>query len=386
MPDAINCSFSDPGAPNECTGSYKTTLDAVEAAGIAVVWSAGNTGPGTSTIRKPKNINTNEVNIMCVGAIDGVSFSGGNNSPIASFSSRGPSDCGGTGSLNIKPEVVAPGVDICSAWLSSIYAIGNGTSWSAPHVTGAIGLLKQAFPNLTGEQIKLAIYNTAIDLGSTGEDNDYGKGLIDVYAAFLSLASIFGLPTQIGNDLVLQNQTINGQEFFLACTIAAGAPSPNGFNISSTGNVTMIAAKEIIFVGDVEIFGELDAFITPFNCEDCPPLLQFRISSKDSSKNDIKTSDVISTKIHNKNFQIGIYPNPLRNFTNIYYILTENTPVKLSISNLYGQVVKELINEYNQPKGNYQIRFDASNLIPGLYFCTITTKDYTASHKFSVIK
>ncbi|MBW8051286.1 MAG: hypothetical protein FVQ77_13275 [Cytophagales bacterium] len=49
-------------------------------------------------------------------------------------------------------------------------------------------------------------------------------------------------------------------------------------------------------------------------------------------------------------------------------------------------MINELANNTNQPKGKYQIRFDAGNLIPGLYFCTITTKDYTASHKFSVVR
>lgn len=82
MPDAISNSWYDPNVTNECTGIYKTTLDAVEAAGIAVVFSAGNSGPGASTITKPKNINTNEVNVFCVGAIDAALYSGGNNNPI----------------------------------------------------------------------------------------------------------------------------------------------------------------------------------------------------------------------------------------------------------------------------------------------------------------
>jgi hypothetical protein len=60
---------------------------------------------------------------------------------------------------------------------------------AAPHVAGAVALLKQAFPNLTGRQILEAIYNTARDLGTVGEDNTYGTGLIDVYAAFLSLGT-----------------------------------------------------------------------------------------------------------------------------------------------------------------------------------------------------
>jgi len=71
---------------------------------------------------------------------------------------------------------------------------------ASPHVAGAIALLKQAFPDLTGTQLKYALYNTAVDLGDPGEDNTYGKGLIDVYAAFLYLANRDSVPpTQITN-------------------------------------------------------------------------------------------------------------------------------------------------------------------------------------------
>ncbi|HEX7356422.1 MAG TPA: S8 family serine peptidase, partial [Ignavibacteriaceae bacterium] len=189
MPDAINNSWYDPDVTNECSGIYKTTLDAVEAAGIAVIFSAGNNGPGTSTITKPKNINTNNVNVMCTAAIDGALYIGGNTNPIASFSSRGPSLCGGTGSLLIKPEVSAPGVNVRSSGTSTGYNLLSGTSMAAPHVAGAVALLKQFAPNLTGKQILEALYNTAVDLGAAGEDNNYGNGLINVYAAFLSLGT-----------------------------------------------------------------------------------------------------------------------------------------------------------------------------------------------------
>lgn len=209
MPDAINNSWYDPDVSNECSGIYKTTLDAVEAAGIAVVFSAGNNGPGTSTITKPKNINTNNVNVMCTAAIDGASYLGGNTNPIASFSSRGPSVCGGTGSLLIKPEVSAPGVSVRSSGTSTGYSVLSGTSMAAPHVAGAVALLKQFAPNLTGKQILEALYNTAVDLGAAGEDNNYGMGLIDVYAAFLSLGTPDSTAPDPITDLSVGSPTSN---------------------------------------------------------------------------------------------------------------------------------------------------------------------------------
>lgn len=185
MPDAIGNSWYDPDVTNECSGIYKTTLDALEAAGIAVVFSCGNNGPGASTITKPKNINTNLVNVFSVGNINGnIAFP----YAIASSSSRGPSACGGTGSLLIKPEVVAPGTSVRSSYPGGGYSSLTGTSMACPHIVGAVALLKQVAPNMTGKQLLEALYNTAVQLPVGGvENNDYGKGVIDVFAAYQSL-------------------------------------------------------------------------------------------------------------------------------------------------------------------------------------------------------
>lgn len=210
MPDAISSSWYDPDVSDECNGIYKTTLNAVEAAGIAAVFSAGNSGPSASTITKPKNINTDETNVFAVAAISGATYLGGSNDPIASFSSRGPSVCGGTGALLIKPEVSAPGVAVRSAYPPTGYTSMDGTSMASPHVAGAIALLRSFAPTLTGKQIKLALYNTAKDLGAVGEDNNYGRGLIDVYAAYMTMGTPDTIPPAPTTDLAVTEPTSNG--------------------------------------------------------------------------------------------------------------------------------------------------------------------------------
>lgn len=184
MPDVINCSWRDPTVTDECTTSiYRTTLTAVEAAGIAVVFSAGNSGPSASTVTPPKNISIDSVNVFCVGNLDG-NTSG---YPISSSSSRGPSLCGGSGTLLIKPEVSAPGTNIRSTWSGTSYGTISGTSMASPHVAGCIALLKQAAPGMTGRQLKAILLSTCTDLGTAGEDNNYGKGLVNVYKAYQML-------------------------------------------------------------------------------------------------------------------------------------------------------------------------------------------------------
>jgi subtilisin family serine protease len=60
----------------------------------------------------------------------------------------------------------------------------SGTSFSAPQIAGAVALLAQAFPNLTGAQIVDILYQSARDAGAAGDDAVYGQGVLDLTRAF----------------------------------------------------------------------------------------------------------------------------------------------------------------------------------------------------------
>ena len=120
--------------------------------------------------------------MFCIGALEPTNA-------LAGFSSNGPSRCG-TDSLGIiKPEVSAPGVNIRSADGPTGYGQKSGTSMASPHVSGAVLLLKEAFPQVSWRQILNALYQTALDLGPAGEDQLFGRGLIQTDAAYAFLAS-----------------------------------------------------------------------------------------------------------------------------------------------------------------------------------------------------
>ena len=185
IPDVINNSWGRtfPNL-NDCDGYNAFTLsmcNALYAAGIAVVFAAGNEGPDAQSVRAPAFIAQDTIKTFSVGNINA------NNSswPINTGSSRGPTPCSApAGSLKIKPEVSAPGTNVRSSVPGKTYDLFTGTSMASPHVSGAILLLKEAFPNLSGSDLKFALYHTCIDLGATGEDNVYGMGMIDVKAAY----------------------------------------------------------------------------------------------------------------------------------------------------------------------------------------------------------
>lgn len=193
IPDVINNSWGHTFDPvNDsaaCTGFFANLLIAIEAADIISVQSAGNSGPGGGTVGAPATADMTLVNNFSIGAVN----SHNPLFPIASFSSRGPSHCSSTGAFAIKPEVVAPGVNVRSSVRNEStfkfeYGNAQGTSMAAPHVSGMALLLRQAFPNVKAVKIKEAIYYSAVDLGVSGEDNTYGRGMVDLEAAYNYLA------------------------------------------------------------------------------------------------------------------------------------------------------------------------------------------------------
>lgn len=217
VPDVINNSWGRPDdqMTEQCDSWISDALTVIEAAGIANVFSGGNDGPNNSGVGLIQSINTSVVNTFSVGSVDANKPAP---YPISDFSSRGPTQCPGEGSLKIHPQVVAPGQNVRSAWGIDSYSTISGTSMAAPHVSGAVLLLKEAFPYLSGEDLLWALYRSAVDYGEPGEDNIYGNGLIDVKAAFdlLSLDYEPVDPTAIPLDLVL-NVPEESQKLITIC-------------------------------------------------------------------------------------------------------------------------------------------------------------------------
>ncbi|MCK4632159.1 MAG: S8 family serine peptidase [candidate division Zixibacteria bacterium] len=170
VPDVILNSWGLPkGLFVPCDDMFSQVLANVEAAGIVTVFAAGNEGPDPMTLRHPADLATTPVNTFAVGAVNSELV-------VADFSSRGPSSCD---QVEIKPELVAPGVSIRSSFKGGGYSYMTGTSMAAPYIAGAVALIRQYNPNATVEQIKMAILQSCIDLGAPGEDNTYGHGYPD---------------------------------------------------------------------------------------------------------------------------------------------------------------------------------------------------------------
>lgn len=209
-----------PGSTPTCADVLSLAVDNLELAGVAVVFSAGNEGTlGGGTMRIPADWAATETNGFAVGAWDsGLDL-------LWSGSSRGPVPCSSNPSLRIKPELVAPGVNVRSAGSGSGYGSGTGTSYSSPHVAGTLALMAEANPNLLPDSLKKILLWTAVDKNSTGNDNYSGYGFLD------ALTAVEGALYGIG---WMQGRVTNAFDVPVDCEITFPG-HPHRVRVDSTG-------------------------------------------------------------------------------------------------------------------------------------------------------
>lgn len=157
--------------------------------GIIIVNSAGNQGqvvpaqPGNFASAVDENGDLELGGLMLiVGAPDGYSNKAGHVCHDPTYDSNGdPSGCNDT-HLTKHFYIVAPGTDITTTDAGGEWSTEtkSGTSFSAPHVTGALAILKQAWPQLSSKQLVDLILTTATDMGDAGVDDVYGHGMLNL--------------------------------------------------------------------------------------------------------------------------------------------------------------------------------------------------------------
>lgn len=185
--DVINMSLGSPLGELDDT----TTLAANHAAaiGVIVVASAGNSYDYRFVVGSPSN--ADRVVSVAASQHGALQWEDGAQriDTIAGFSSRGPR----IGDAFLKPDLAAPGAGIVSAAnRTGVGALAlSGTSMAAPHVAGALALLRQLHPTWSVEEIKALAMNTAYPLVRAGlpltstlfAPSRTGAGRIDLPAA-----------------------------------------------------------------------------------------------------------------------------------------------------------------------------------------------------------
>ena len=172
--DIINLSVGGPGYST----SFQNAINAARAEGVLVVASAGN--GGTDDVSYPAGYD----GVISVGA----TTTSGNRANYSNFGPTldllAPAGSGSSGILSTKfDDSVSPA--------KPIYATANGTSVATPHVTGAAALIFAVRPDLTPAQVEGVLFDSAVDLNTTGRDDLTGHGRLDARAALeLAFATI----------------------------------------------------------------------------------------------------------------------------------------------------------------------------------------------------
>ena len=186
----VNLSWGDPNySPiigDACQYAYER--------GVTLIASAGNNP--VPNLSYPAKLSTT----ISVGAVN-------RNRNLAGFSSYGP-----------DLDIVAPGEAVLSTYKTTpneMYFEMNGTSMSAPFVTGAVALLHSLQPGLTPDEVRTRLLSSTDDLGATGFDMYYGHGLLNVRKMLESVS-----PPLITISSPVEQQGVSGS-FDITGTIQA---------------------------------------------------------------------------------------------------------------------------------------------------------------------
>ena len=196
--DIINMSLGGEKLPDTPEDDpYFHVFNELLANNIIPIVGAGNSGPNERTINTPGAL----PQALTVGAYDPIT------GEIADFSSRGPTPWD-----DIKPDCVAPGVDVNSACVNALdytdgvpnrYSALSGTSMATPHVAGLVALMRQAHRELLNKILTVDEIKEMLQALGHEKTNDAGHGAItwNMYEEWLSTqygAEIHGVHSRYG--------------------------------------------------------------------------------------------------------------------------------------------------------------------------------------------
>lgn len=203
--DVLSCSWgtstSNNISSNITTSITQARMQGRNGKGCIVVFSSGNNHPNINDVSFPGNLD----GVITVGAIN-------KNGNIWNYSQRGSSMdlVAPSGNVNLGGDITTTDRMGNLGYDNGNYtSLFGGTSAACPQVAGVAALMLSANPQLTENQVRTILQETARDLGTRGWDTTYGYGLVDAYSAVKNAIG----PTQIIGPSIVSTKatyTVNG--------------------------------------------------------------------------------------------------------------------------------------------------------------------------------
>ncbi|WP_176752659.1 S8 family serine peptidase [Psychroflexus sediminis] len=331
----------------------------------------------------------------------------GNANIVSGFSSQGPTD-----DLRIKPDLLGVGESLYSASVikdtltnefTDSYARLQGTSMSAPNVSGTIILLQELYYNLNNKHMKAStvkalLCSTASDVGINGPDIENGWGLVNAKKAAELIINNSSTKSIYESQLTTQNSrfeinftTSQNQEITvgLVWNDPAGQSGSGELNDTTSKLVNNLDIKISNTNGTEEYYpwmlnenDLLGSAIKGENNRDNVEIINVKslsagnykieISFKDILKNDvqefsliIQSSDILT--LSNQSFNtksITFWPNPVKNRLNISSSeISFSNDAQVSVYDMLGREVMN-VKGFNSTTN---LSIDMSSLSKGLY-------------------
>jgi subtilisin family serine protease len=147
-----------------------------------IVYAAGNSGYVCSG-KRSENCSLQQA---VVSELRNAGYTSGEKSIFVGSLADGSSEIAGYSIIagDLKNDFIVAHDDILT------FGDGVGTSFSAPRVAGAAAVVRHKFPNLTSDQLKQVILQTADDLGTAGVDDVYGHGKLSLVNALSPVGTV----------------------------------------------------------------------------------------------------------------------------------------------------------------------------------------------------
>ncbi len=217
------------GGADAASSALIAAVNRATAAGIVIVVAAGNEGAANpSASAEFANQNSIARNLVIVaGSVGANNNRTAGADAISSFSNQ----AGDTATHFLT----AVGESVRAPDQNNVAYLWSGTSFATPQIVGAVALLAQAFPNLTGAQIVSLLYTTARDAGAPGVDPVYGNGVLDLTRAFQPVG----------------NLTVAGSSMPVSTTSNATLSAPMGDAVSGPLGAVIIDSYNRAFAIDL---------------------------------------------------------------------------------------------------------------------------------------